>query len=298
MKRLFVAFCLCSFLMYSYAYDFKAKDANGKILCFKILSDNTVAVARDVKPGESGNAYEGYAEIEIPKTVENEGKKYTVAEIDESAFLSANDLISIKIPSTVRKVGLYAFANCEFLEKIEFPDNIQFEVSVSPSKISKSAYQNPLTVQNKKGGKKVIFADKYGTPMIKGTFDEASPFDRGIAFVKKNGKWGIIDKKGNIVIPFVYNNYGGIMQNKIIVCQKGDKWGAVDLKNDEVVPFMYINLNDAYNAVNGDVVKTVQKKQEAKVYKNIQAQILSSDDYMTLRLGMKEILAQKQGKAK
>jgi len=36
-------------------------------------------------------------------------------------------------------------------------------------------------------------------------YDDAEDFSEGFAKVKKDGKWGVIDKKGNTVIKFIYD---------------------------------------------------------------------------------------------
>ncbi len=43
-------------------------------------------------------------------------------------------------------------------------------------------------------------------PSFEGQFEEASKFQYGYAFVKKNGAWGIIDQKGKELTPFRYTS--------------------------------------------------------------------------------------------
>lgn len=35
-------------------------------------------------------------------------------------------------------------------------------------------------------------------------FDEKKEYEHGIAAARKDGKWGYIDSKGNVKIPFIY----------------------------------------------------------------------------------------------
>ncbi len=68
-----------------------------------------------------------------------------------------------------------------------------------------------IVALGKSGGYKDFgYCDFNNEVVIKGPFDSASPFDGGFARVRKGDKDGLIDKEGNIVIPFehesVYNN--------------------------------------------------------------------------------------------
>jgi curved DNA-binding protein CbpA len=87
----------------------------------------------------------------------------------------------------------------------------------------------------KKGGKaSLINGDlKYVTGFI---FDDFGydGFKNSYASVKKGNKWGFIDKKGNVVIPFMYDfTYGPIIDNgefKFNVSYNG-KWRWVNIQN-------------------------------------------------------------------
>ena len=77
-------------------------------------------------------------------------------------------------------------------------------------------------------------------------------FHDGLAAVMRedrNGdvKWGFIDKKGNVVIPFVYEGAGAFSEGLAAVRREdrnGDwKSGFIDKKGNEVIPFVY---NEAY----------------------------------------------------
>ena len=44
------------------------------------------------------------------------------------------------------------------------------------------------------------FIDKNGKVVIEPQYDFAEPFSEGLGKVKKDGKWGFIDKSGKVVI--------------------------------------------------------------------------------------------------
>lgn len=77
---------------------------------YDVLDDNTVA-AHFLQPDEEGK-------VEIPATVEIDGKTYTVTEIAAGAFKDNKELKEVTIPGTVTMIGDGAFAGCENLRAI------------------------------------------------------------------------------------------------------------------------------------------------------------------------------------
>ena len=64
-------------------------------------------------------APEGYSgEVSIPETVTYEGKQYSVTSIGDMAFDKSSNLLAIHIPESIKRIGTYAFASCEKLDKI------------------------------------------------------------------------------------------------------------------------------------------------------------------------------------
>lgn len=58
-------------------------------------------------------------------------------------------------------------------------------------------------------------------------------------------KWGLLDIKGNVIVPLVYDRYYGIRFDKngkeYYIFEQNRKWGAVDSSNNILVPFDFIN---------------------------------------------------------
>ena len=64
------------------------------------------------------------------------------------------------------------------------------------------------------------------------------PFSEGLALIKKDGKMGFIDKKGNIVINCEYDNIGEEgFQNGVARVYKDGEWGVIDRNGNTVVDF-------------------------------------------------------------
>ena len=60
-----------------------------------------------------------------------------------------------------------------------------------------------------------------------------------------NGKWGAFDRKGNIVIPSIYDKFmspDGDNEQFLDMAKDG-KWGKIDLYGNVVVPFVYDEIS-------------------------------------------------------
>jgi len=61
------------------------------------------------------------------------------------------------------------------------------------------------------------YLDRTGTPMIAPRFEEAYPFSEGLAVVKTQGLWGLIDRTGKVVtifpqaVPAPFGFSGGLL---------------------------------------------------------------------------------------
>ena len=47
-------------------------------------------------------------------------------------------------------------------------------------------------------------------------YEYCGPFCHGAAKVRKDGKWGIINKKGDLLVPCKYDEYHNMTQNVLI----------------------------------------------------------------------------------
>ena len=56
--------------------------------------------------------------------------------------------------------------------------------------------------------------------------------------VRNNGKAGIINEKGEIVIPIDYDNVLDY-KNDMFTAEKSNKWGIIDTENNIIIPFEY-----------------------------------------------------------
>ncbi len=80
-------------------------------------------------------------------------------------------------------------------------------------------------------GKKVVIEAKYEAER---GFNQQTE----LATVKLNGKWGMINKAGETVIPFEYDDFGSIDNGKI-AAKKDGKMGFINKEGAVVLPFKY-----------------------------------------------------------
>jgi hypothetical protein len=86
----------------------------------------------------------------------------------------------------------------------------------------------------------IVFIDGKGNYKLKNLpYDETNGFTQdGLAMVFKNNKSGFINRKGELVIPLMYDglfNY----QNGLAVAIIDGKYGYIDTKGKTVIPFIY-----------------------------------------------------------
>jgi hypothetical protein len=145
---------------------------------------------------------------------------------------------------------------------------------------------NNLAAQQKYYG----FVDETGMEIIPPVYEDASDFWQGLAPVKLHGKWGCINKKGDVILPCEYLFVGSITDGLILGCSQANgcryfdkdgkvvintayegarpfweglapvlqngKWGVIDTKGKVVVPFIY----EGISGFSGGVAAVFEKK--------------------------------------
>ena len=77
-----------------------------------------------------------------------------------------------------------------------------------------------------------------GKAVIKLQYDRAAPFSDGLACVRKNGRYGYIDRMGKTVIKFAYRE-AGTFSNGLASVGNGQKFGFIDVEGNLVIPMEY-----------------------------------------------------------
>lgn len=84
---------------------------------------------------------------------------------------------------------------------------------------------------------KQALLDKDGKEIIPLRYHQVTRFVNNIAWVRFDGGWGAINRKGKVVVPFRYSD-ANPMKISIWVKNKG-KWGLLTWKGKEILPFEY-----------------------------------------------------------
>ena len=94
------------------------------------------------------------------------------------------------------------------------------------------------------------FIDKTGKLVIPCVYDAVDEFHDGLARVNKDGKLGFIDKTGKEVIPFEYD-YVCDFHEGLAGVRKNGKYGFIDKTGKEVIPFEYDYVCDFHEGLAG-----------------------------------------------
>lgn len=99
-----------------------------------------------------------------------------------------------------------------------------------------SSFTDGVAVYSTKERKPAAMINKQGKTILSlSQYTDANPFSEGLAVIEKGDKYGCIDKNGNIVIPFIYDEILDFSYGVTLV-KKDDEYGIIDKNNKEVVP--------------------------------------------------------------
>lgn len=93
-----------------------------------------------------------------------------------------------------------------------------------------------------------------------------------ISFRNLKGKFGLIDKNGNVKIPFVYDEELRFEGNNYTIATKNNKKGIIDINGKEIFPFIFDNITALDDQEN---IFVFHNKNEDKIM-NINGKVLIS----------------------
>ncbi len=116
------------------------------------------------------------------------------------------------------------------------------------------------------------FMDSLGKMVLESQFEGAGQFKHGLAPVKKNGLWGYINRKGEVVIPFQFKDAEPFSDDPILAPVEDNNelseknWGYIDQKGEWVVKPSFYNATVFRNGVAEVVTTKFKFKQVSKRY--------------------------------
>lgn len=72
----------------------------------------------------------GLAELEVVEQVLIDGLPYSVTSVEGRGFKGAKYVKSVKLPNSVKRIGMNAFEGCEGLESVVIPDQARVDIPV------------------------------------------------------------------------------------------------------------------------------------------------------------------------
>lgn len=126
MKKLFTTLFIMVLATSTFAYDFSAVCESGQTLYFTIKNNLEVILTPPTPSGWYGYS-EPTGDLIIPENVEYGEYTYTVVAINAHAFDYCQDLTSVVIPNSIRRIEGWAFAECTGLTgEIIIPEQCTF----------------------------------------------------------------------------------------------------------------------------------------------------------------------------
>src|ERR1051325_2316791 len=90
----------------------------------------------------------------------------------------------------------------------------------------------------RKNGKRDLFDTRTKKNLLEG-YDDIRDKDQ-LFFLKKDGKWGLADSTGRVIVKPFYDTIISVNGNKLIAAKEG-KIGVADLQGTVIIPFEYKN---------------------------------------------------------
>ena len=114
------------------------------------------------------------------------------------------------------------------------------------------------------GKERIGFINKKMEIIVPFVFSETKSFKNGMCIVCKDGLWGIIDEIGDIIIPLTYKEIGNIKEGKVAVRFDDNRWnscGFINLKNQLISEKEYVfNYGGPYFNEFGVAIVTKERK--------------------------------------
>jgi hypothetical protein len=114
-----------------------------------------------------------------------------------------------------------------------------------------------LLVVEKNG--KFGLLDTKGETLVDLIYDYLAPFYDGLAVVKKDGKYGYINPKGELIIQPIYQLAKQFSKELAPVMLDG-KWGYIDPENKTIIDFQYESAEPFHDTNRGIVTSKVDNK--------------------------------------
>lgn len=127
---------------------------------------------------------------------------------------------------------------------------------------------------------KIGYVNRLGETIIPYIYDEVYPFKEGLAVVKQNDKFGVIDENNNLIVDFKYDYISSFCNNYAII-RNGNycKYGLINNLGKTILPPVFDNiilLNDNNVYVEGYIYDIEKIELDYKI-------IINDDDRIIIK---------------
>lgn len=144
----------------------------------------------------------------------------------------------------------YSYVGCfsEGMAKVSINDkwgyinrNGEVMIPIQSKKISSDFHEGLAWGWGPQGG--VGFFDKHGNVVIPYEYERACSFCNGLAAVRKDNLWGMINKENEVIVPFEYMSIGSPKCGRILV-EKDGKYVYLDEQGNVAIDIKYDNADE------------------------------------------------------
>ena len=121
------------------------------------------------------------------------------------------------------------------------------EIAIPIEYDSVTIFSEELAAVEKDG--KFGFINPLGQVIIPFLFEQVGGFDEGLAPVMVDKVWGFMDVTTKIGIPPQYQEIGSFSDGICGVMNEGGRWGAINKKSEVIIPLLYDNFFPYVNGI-------------------------------------------------
>lgn len=94
-------------------------------------------------------------------------------------------------------------------------------------------------------GNKHGYIDIHENIIVPFEYDDIDLFNHELASVKKNTKYGFVNRSGKLVIPIQFDNNSDFQNSGLALVEKNHKFGFIDKADNEIIPLNYQDASDS-----------------------------------------------------
>lgn len=94
-------------------------------------------------------------------------------------------------------------------------------------------------------GNKHGYIDIHQNIIVPFEYNDIDPYNNELASVKKNNKYGFVNRSGKLIIPIQFDNNSDFQNSGLALVEKNHKFGFIDKADNEIIPLNYQDASDS-----------------------------------------------------